>query len=96
MIDYCGDEVSKDGLHKMPAEEDTTRQAPVPANVTQLRSFLGLVNCCARFLANLSTTLHPLNVLLQKGTALEMGCRLPPSLQPSEATDRLGFGAHPF
>ena len=43
-IDYCGHEVSEDGLHKMQAKVDAIRQAPVPANVSQLRSFLGLVN----------------------------------------------------
>ena len=64
-IDYCGHEVSQDGLHKVP---DAIQQAPVPANVSQLRSFLGLLNYYARFLPNLSTTLHPLNALLQKGT----------------------------
>ena len=68
-IDYCGHEVSEDGLHKMPAKVDAIQQAPVPENVSQLRSFLGLVNYYARFLPNLSTTLHPLNALLQKGTA---------------------------
>ena len=53
----------------MPAKIDAIRQAPVPANVSQLRSFLGLINYYARFLPNLSNTLHPLNAQLQKGTA---------------------------
>ena len=68
-IDYCSHEVSEDGLHKMPAKVYAIRQAPFPANVSQLGSFLGLVNYYARFLPNLSTTLLPLNALLQKGTA---------------------------
>ena len=68
-IEYCGHEVSEDGLHKMPTKVDAICQAPVPQSVPQLRSFLGLVNYYAKFLPNLSTTLHPLNALLQKGIA---------------------------
>ena len=68
-IDHCGQEISEVGLYKMPAKVDAIRQAPIPANINQLCSFLGLLNCYARFLPNLSTMLHPLNALLQKGTA---------------------------
>ena len=42
-------------------------EAPKPKDVPQLRSFLGLVNYSHRFLPNLSTLLHPLHQLLQKG-----------------------------
>jgi len=40
-------------------------KAPPPANVQQLRSFLGLINYYGKFIPNLSTLLHPLNSLLQ-------------------------------
>ena len=67
--EYCGHAVSADGLHKLPAKVDAIRDAPQPTNVSQqLRSFLGLVSYYARFLPNLSTTLHPLNPLLQYHT----------------------------
>ena len=39
---------------------------PVPQNAQQLRSFLGLVNCYAKFIPNLVTVLNPLNLLLKK------------------------------
>ena len=42
-------------------------QAPKPDNVSQLRSYLGLVNYYHKFLPDLATTLHPLNALLQTG-----------------------------
>ena len=67
--EYCGHAVSADELHKLPAKVDAIRDAPQPTNVSQLRSFLGLVNYYARFLPNLSTTLHPLNRLLQHSTS---------------------------
>ena len=66
-VEYCGHGVSAQGLHKTPAKIDAIKQAPCPRNVSELRSFLGLVNYYARFLPSLATTLHPLNSLLQKG-----------------------------
>ena len=42
--------------------------APAPRNVSELRSYLGLVNYYAKFLENLSTVLHPMNCLLQSNT----------------------------
>ena len=51
----------------MPSKITAIQDAPRPSNVSQLRSFLGLGNYYSRFLPNLSTTLHPLNDLLQKG-----------------------------
>lgn len=42
-------------------------RAPKLENVSQLRSYLGLVNCCHKFLPHLATMLHPLNSRLQKG-----------------------------
>jgi hypothetical protein len=38
--------------------------APIPKNVFELHSFLGIVNYYARFLPNLSSVLHPLHQLL--------------------------------
>ena len=65
MTEYCGHAVSADGLHKLPSKVDAIRDAPQPTNVSQLRSFLCVVNYYARFLPNLSMMLHPLNRLLQ-------------------------------
>ncbi|XP_046565949.1 uncharacterized protein K02A2.6-like [Haliotis rubra] len=45
--------------------------APAPENVSQLRSFLGLLNYYNRFLPNLSMVIRPLNRLLEKGTEWE-------------------------
>lgn len=38
--------------------------APLPRNIQELWSFLGLLNYYARFLPNFASTLHPLHVLL--------------------------------
>ena len=42
-------------------------QAKSPTNVTELKSYLRLLNCYGKFLPDLATTLHPLHDLLQKG-----------------------------
>ena len=42
------------------------KDAPAPTNVTQLRSFLGLVNYYNKFLPNLAANLTPLYSLLSK------------------------------
>lgn len=41
-------------------------QMPRPNNVTELRSFWGMINYYGRFIQNLSAILIPLNTLLQK------------------------------
>ena len=66
-IECCRHEVSKDGLRKLQTKVQAIVDAPQPENVSQLCSFLGLLNCYQRFLLDLATTLHPLNELLQKG-----------------------------
>jgi len=42
-------------------------KAPAPKNVTELRSFLEMINYYSKFIPNLATTLHPLHVLLRDG-----------------------------
>lgn len=64
-IAYCGHIIDANGLHKMKNKVDAITQAPAPTNVSQLRSFLGLVNYYHKFLPNVSTLLHPLHKLLE-------------------------------
>ena len=54
-------------IHATTEKMDAVTKAPVPLNVSELRSFLGLLNYYGKFLPNLSTILHPLNQLLQTG-----------------------------
>lgn len=43
-ISYCGHVIDKAGLHKSNEKTNAVENAPTPENVSQLRSFLGLVN----------------------------------------------------
>ena len=63
-IEYLGHVVSKEGIHPIPSKVEAIVNAPTPANVQQLRSFLGLINYYGKFIPNLATLLHPLNALL--------------------------------
>lgn len=65
-VSYCGHIIDAEGLHKSPDKVAAVLNVPQPTNVSQLRSFIGLVNYYHRFLPNLSTKLYPLKQLLQK------------------------------
>ena len=65
-VEYLGHTISEEGLKTAESKVEAITGAPAPRNVTELRSFLGLVNYYAKFLPNLSTTLTPLYTLLQK------------------------------
>ena len=56
-VEYLGYVIDCDGLHATPAKVEAIVNAPSPKNVTELRSFLGLVNYYGKFIKNLSTKL---------------------------------------
>lgn len=61
---YMGRRISKDRIQPTDDKVDAIRNAPVPRDVSELRSWLGMVNFLAKFMPNLSTMAHPLNKLL--------------------------------
>ena len=67
-VEYLGHVIDKNGLHPSPSKVQAIKQAPQPTNVTELKSFLGLVNYYHKFLPNLSTSLAPLHSLLRKNS----------------------------
>ncbi|KAF8768286.1 Transposon Tf2-11 polyprotein like [Argiope bruennichi] len=67
-VNYCGHTIDKFGLHKTQEKIDAITKVPVPKTVSDLKSFLGLVNYYGKFIPNLSTRVAPFNNLLQKGT----------------------------
>ena len=68
-VQYLGHSIDANGVHATEEKIKAIVEAPVPKNLAELRSFLGLLNYYGRFIPNLSTLLHPLNELLQKETA---------------------------
>ena len=65
-VDYLGPSISAKGLKPSEGKVKAISQAPAPTNLTQLRSFLGMVNYYGKFLKGLSNILAPLYALLQK------------------------------
>lgn len=66
-VEYLGYVIDAQGLHTAPSKIRAIVNAPPPENVSQLRSFLGLLNYYGRFVPNLSSLLKPLHDLLCQG-----------------------------
>ena len=65
-VEYLRHKLSAEGLRSTESKVRAITDAPAPQNVTQLRSFVGLLSYYSKFLPNLSTQLAPLYHLLQK------------------------------
>ena len=68
-VEFLGHRVTRHGVQPTEDKVRAVSRAPTPTNVSQLRSFLGLMNYYSRFLPNLSSTLAPLYLLLQKSSS---------------------------
>ena len=67
-VRYLGHVIDKEGRHPFPEKVDGIKDANPPNNVSELRSFLGMVNYYGSYIRNLSTMLAPLNKLLRVDT----------------------------
>ena len=65
-VEYLGHVLSSSGIQPSPKNVRAIQSVPAPENITQLKSFLGMVTYYLKFLPNLSTTLFPSYSLLQK------------------------------
>ncbi len=68
---YLGLKINEKGLHPVDEKVEAVRKAPAPSNVSELRSFLGMVQYYHSFLPNLATNLAPLHELLKKNVLWE-------------------------
>ena len=65
-IEYLGHIIDGQGLHSSPTKVEAVERVPAPSNITELKSFLGLINYYHKFPPQFSTTLAPLYQLLCK------------------------------
>ena len=70
---YLGHTISPAGLQPTDEKVKALKEAPAPQNVSQLKSFLGLLNYYGKFIPNLSTLLAPLHRLLRKQSTWTWG-----------------------
>ena len=72
-VQFLGHRISAQGLQPTDEKITAINNAPVPNNISQLKSFLGLINYYCKFLPNLSNTMAPLYRLLQKKHQMAVG-----------------------
>ena len=64
-VDFCGYRVSSEGWTVDAEKTSAIREFPIPANITDLRSFFGLVNQCNEFCPKIAELSQPLRPLLK-------------------------------
>ena len=72
-MDYMGDVLSADGLKLSDKRIEAIVKAPAPSNQLEVRSFLGSVQFCAKFIPNFATISAPLWDLTSKNTTWKWG-----------------------
>ena len=72
-IEYLGHQISAAGLKPTAEKIRAITDAPTPTNVSQLKSFLGLLCYYSKFLPNMATLLAPLYELLRKQSEWSWG-----------------------
>ena len=65
-VEYLGYVLDSAGAHATEAKVRAITDSPVPKNVTELKSFLGIFNYYSRFIPKRAQTLSPLYDLLKK------------------------------
>ena len=65
-VSYLGHKIEAEGLHPLPDKLQAVKEASTPRNVSELKSYLGLLSYYGKFLPNLSTRLEPLYQLLAR------------------------------
>ena len=74
-VSYLGHVISSEGLSTGNLKVKAIVDAPDPKDLSELRSFLGMVNYYGRFLPNLATTLAPLHSLLRQSSVWHWGSK---------------------
>ena len=82
-VEYLGHVISAQGIATDPKKVETVREWPLPANLKDLQSFLGLCNYYRRFIQDYSKIAAPLTDLTHKDTPFIW------TTQAQEAFDKL-------
>ena len=72
-IEFMGHVLFEKGIAPPEEKVKAILEAREPATVSEVRSFLGLVNFCSRFIPDLATTAEPLRRLTRKDVAFSWG-----------------------
>jgi hypothetical protein len=72
-IEFFGVVFSANGVSPSPAKVKALKNAAQPSNPSEVKSFLGLAQYCARFIHNFSTLSEPLRALTHQGAKWKFG-----------------------
>ena len=72
-VEYLGHQISAEGLKPAAEKVRAIVDAPTPNDITQLKSFLGMLSYYSKFLPNMATRLAPLYALLRKQSEWQWG-----------------------
>ena len=64
-VEYLGYRIDANGIHPTDDKLKAIKDAPAPKDVSQLKSYLGLLNFYRKFIPKAATLLEPLNKLLR-------------------------------
>ncbi len=70
-VTFCGYTISKGGVRPMQGNVDAVLKAPEPSNVSQVKSFLGMLTYYQNYLPSLATIAEPIHRLLRKDVKWE-------------------------
>ena len=73
-VSYLGHIIGRNGMVTDPAKVETVVKWPVPQNIREVRSFLGLCSYYRRFVKSFAEIASPLNRLLSQGTQFNWTC----------------------
>lgn len=65
-LEFFGYVFSADGISPSPSKVNAVKETPVPTNPSEIRSFLGMIQYCGRFIPDLATVSAPLRMLTKK------------------------------
>ena len=70
-VNFLEYNISEEGVKPIEEKIKPIVNAPVPEGVSQVKSFLGMIQYCHRHLPGIATKLEPLHALLRKGNRWE-------------------------
>lgn len=83
-VTYLGHVIDAQGIHPVQDKVQALQEARAPNNVSELKSYLGLLNYYNRFLPNLATALAPLHKLLRSEIPWKWGKEQQESFEKSK------------
>ena len=84
-VSYLGYKIDGSGIHPTTEKLNAITNAPAPKDITQLRSYLGILNFYRKFLPNAATVLEPLNELMRAKVSWFWGPKQEKAFQDSKS-----------